>query len=159
MFSEPTTTYGGNVKKKLASIAVGIGAAVAFAAPAIAASSGSFTSPLGPAGAKFIDGRWSFDPWPCTSACVDGKWSAFNYSGYLKDNDADGDWVYTRGKIDGYGWAGGASAENHGGYPTKKWVSQAVDYGDPPQQGKIQVCVHRAGVIPNVCTESGWKYR
>lgn len=145
--------------RKIAGVAVTAGALVAFAAPAIAASSGTFASPMGPSGAKFINGSWSFDPWPCNSSCVSGTWSAFNYSGYLKDNAADGDWVYTRGKVDGYDWAGGTSAENHGGYPTQKWVSQAVYGADPAQQGKIQVCQHRDGLIPNICEESAWKYR
>ena len=145
--------------KKLAAILATATAAVAFAAPAMAASSGSFSSPLGPSSAHFLNGKWSFDPWPCNSLCAGGQNSGFNYWGSLKDNAADGDWVYTRGKIDGYDWAGGAAAENHGGYGTVKWVAQKIYKYDPAQSGKIQVCQHRVGAIPNVCEESAWKRR
>jgi hypothetical protein len=83
-----------------------------------------------------------------------------HYYGTLRDNSADGDWVYTRGKVDGYDWAGGADAENHGGAGAAhdKYVGQKITGADPPAQGKIQVCRHRSGLIPNVCTESPWKY-
>lgn len=83
----------------------------------------------------------------------------FYYYGRLKDTQADGDWVYTRGKVDGYGWAGGASAENHDGQDSPAVpIAQKVWGADPPGQGKIQVCRHRTAVLPNICSESGWKY-
>ena len=67
---------------------VGSAAAIAFAAPAFAAS-GGFPDGLGPSSAKFNNGEWSFErPRKANSA--------FLYSGNLKDNASDSDWVYTR---------------------------------------------------------------
>jgi hypothetical protein len=140
------------------SLVVGGVAALAFAAPAVAASSGSIAT-VSASGVSFTSGSWSFDPWPCNSSCVNGTTSSWRYAGTLKDTASDGDWVYTRGKIDGYDWAGGASAEEHGGYKSTKSISQRIYYSDPPQQGKMQACRHRTGAIPNSCSESPWKYR
>lgn len=144
--------------KKLLSVGIGTVAAVAFATPAFAAMSGSIST-LSPSGASFTGGSWKFDPWPCNSSCASGKISGWNYAGNLKDTAGDGDWVYTRGKIDGYSWAGGASAENHLGNGKTKPISQKIYVHDPAQKGKMQACRHRAGVIPNVCKESPWKVR
>jgi len=132
--------------------------AVVMAAPAIASggTSGNFADPLSNSdnSAQLKNGSWYFDTWPPCCSPMPG----FHYSGNLRDNKSDGDWVYTRGKVDGYDWAGGASAENHGGYGTQPFISQKVWGADPPGQGKIQVCRHRGGIYPNICVESPWKY-
>lgn len=142
--------------KRISAVLMGAAAAATFAAPAIAngGNSGDFSHPLSNSddSAEFQGGSWSFDSWP---GSVQNP--GFYYWGNLKDNQQDGDWVYTRGKVDGYDWAGGSSAENHNGYPTKVYVSQKVWGADPPHEGKIQVCRHRSGIIPNICTESDWK--
>jgi len=106
--------------------------------------------------AELRQGSWSFDT--LTWARANNRIPAFNYSGYLFDTNADGDWVYTRGKVDGFGWGGGASAENHTGNGTSVYVSQKVWGTDPPLTGQMQLCRHRASLIPNICRESGLKY-
>ncbi|GAB3196875.1 hypothetical protein GCM10027062_07120 [Nocardioides hungaricus] len=133
-------------------------AVLAFAAPAVASggNSGNFARPLtnSDSSAELRAGSWQFDRWPNGP-----QFPGFNYYGNLKDLKADGDWVYTRGKVDGYDWGGGASAENHDGADAPaKPIAQKVWGADPPGQGKIQVCRHRSGVIPNICVESDWKY-
>ncbi|QNN53748.1 hypothetical protein [Nocardioides mesophilus] len=78
----------------------------------------------------------------------------------LKDNDSDGHWVYVTGKIGGSGWSRtDASMESYGGHRTKKYVWTQIYASARAQQGKIQACRHRVGVIPNLCTESAWKCR
>ncbi|WP_377325984.1 hypothetical protein ACFJIY_12525 [Pimelobacter simplex] len=141
-----------------------VGAIAAFlmaaAAPALAASmSGSFTSSWGPTGARFDNGTWRFAPWPCNGSaqCVSGH-SGWNYSGYLRDTAAEGDWVYTQGRIDGYGWA--SKFEYHGGVAGGgTTAAQKIYSADPAQEGRMQVCRNRDGVLPNDCKQSGWKYR
>jgi hypothetical protein len=127
-------------------------------ANAIGGNSGTFASPFynSDQSAKFTNGSWWFDCWAspgCTSSHP-----GFHYSGTLKDNAADSDWVYTDGKVDGYGWAHTSAAENHDGYPNTISINQKVWGADPPGTGWIQVCRHRAGLIPNICTASGAKY-
>jgi hypothetical protein len=142
----------------LTKIGIAVVCSLAAAAPAVAAGGGSgdFSHPLANSddSAEFRSGAWYFDTWSPGPANP-----GFHYYGNLKDTSADGDWVYTRGKVDGYDWAGGASAENHDGSDAPAVaISQKIYAADPPVEGKIQVCRHRTGVIPNVCTESGWKY-
>jgi len=137
---------------------IGLAAAcsVISAAPALAlgGGSGGFTNPMknSDGSAAFIDGAWSFDTWAPGPAHP-----GFHYSGTLKDTKADGDWVYTRGKVDGYGWGGGSSAENHRGSGKTVVVAQKVWGADPPSEAKMEVCRHRAGIYPNICVESAWK--
>ncbi|MFT4009252.1 MAG: hypothetical protein QM655_04335 [Nocardioidaceae bacterium] len=128
--------------------------AVAFAAPAVAVggNSGSFTNPLKNSDdtARLVNGTWKFDKWPGPTP------NGFNYYGSLKDNEADGDWVYTQGKIDGYSW--GSKVENHNGQAGSPVnVAQKVYGSDPPSQGRIQVCRER-NLLPDVCSQSAWKY-
>ncbi|MCL8026907.1 hypothetical protein [Nocardioides bruguierae] len=138
--------------------------AVAFLMPAAAiaggGNAGSFAHPFynSDSSAKLAQGTWRFDCW-AEANCDSPKIPGFYYYGKLKDSAADGDWVYTDGKIDGYGWAHSASAENHKGSDSPAIsIAQKVSYSDPPGKGKIQVCRHRTGLIPNVCTASNWKY-
>ncbi|MCZ4499417.1 MAG: hypothetical protein JWQ74_1970 [Marmoricola sp.] len=134
---------------------------LAAAAPSLAASmSGSFSASLGPAGATFDSGTWRFAPWPCKSSalCVSKTFSGWNYSGYLRDTAKDGDWVYTQGRIDGYGWA--PKYEYHGGVAGGGTTAgQKVYASDPAQEGQLQVCRNRDGILPNSCSRSAWKYR
>ena len=143
--------------RSIGNIGLAVGCAVFAAAPALAlgGGSGTFSDPLrnSDSSAQLTGGRWYFDTW-----APGPTYPGFHYSGALKDIKADGDWVYTRGKVDGYGWGGGASAENHAGAGTTKDVAQKVWGADPPGRGKIQVCRHRAGALPNICVESQWKY-
>jgi hypothetical protein len=135
------------------SLILGLGVAV----PAWAAGSGGFGT-LAPTGASFTNGQWSFDPWPCNSSCVAGEYSGWNYSGTLKDTAADGDYVYTQGKTDGYDWAIPRD-EYHGGVGSV-FVSQDITDpdGDPAEQGQLQVCRERNN-LPDDCVHSSWKYR
>lgn len=140
--------------KLKAAIAAGIGiAALSAPATALAGTSGQFPHPLtnSDGSATFRGGDWRFNT---------GGYLGFVVTGNLDDTKADGDWVYLRGKVDGYGWGGGASLENHNGESGAK-VPISVEFsdGDVTTAGKIQVCRHRGGVIPNICVESNWMYR
>lgn len=131
---------------------------LAVAAPAAAVTQGEF-GPFRADGVYFYDAGWKFSSWPCDRSCTDGRLPNFTYWGTLKDNASDGDWVYTRMEVDGYGLWGGSSAENHDGYPKTKRISQTRTFGDPPAKARVQACTHRWGVIPNDCHTSYWRYR
>jgi hypothetical protein len=142
--------------KKVSGLLVATVAAVGLASPAVAngGNVGDFPHPMSNSddSAEFHGGSWSFDSWPGTE-----QHPGFYYWGQLQDSQQDGDWVYTRGRVDGYDWGGGSSAENHDGYPTMVAVSQKVWGADPPHEAQIQVCRHRVSFLPNICSESGWK--
>jgi len=134
---------------------LGIGVAI----PAWASTGSGTFATIAPTGASFTNGQWWFDPWPCNSSCVSGTYSGWNYSGTLADTAADGDYVYTQGKTDGYDWAT-PRVEFHGGAGNSTFVSQDIydPNGDPATQGQLQVCRQRNN-FPDDCKQSGWKYR
>lgn len=103
---------------------------------------------------SFTSGAWSFDPWPCTSACHRGKFSGWNYSGNLKDTSADGHDVFAHARIDGYNWAPRVYWKGHPGQQTR--VGQKIYASDPAQRGQLEVCTDRGTLVPDSCRRSAW---
>jgi hypothetical protein len=101
-------------------------------------------------GASFSYGTWNFDPWPCTSRCKSGRYSGWNYYGYLADTARDGHSVYARGRVDGYGWAAKDT--------TTGWGGQKIYAPDPAGRGQMKVCRNR-GYYPDNCQRSPWYHR
>lgn len=118
---------------------------------AVAAMSGSIPT-MSTTGASFTGGSYQFDPWPCNSACYQGKFSGFNWYGTLNDTKADGDGVKIQGKVDGYGYGPAFSST---GYHSQKLYDSN---GDPSTQGQLQVC-RVITAYPDNCASSAWYYR
>lgn len=127
-------------------VVVTVALMLGFAGSAYAASFSSLST----TGASFTGGTYSFDPWPCTSACGSGKFSGMNYSGTLKDTNAsDGNQVFVHAKVDAYGW----SAATYTGSSLS--VSRKVTGGaDPSMSGQIEICRDRGALLPNNCVAS-----
>lgn len=137
--------------KTVIGAALALGLTVGGAGVAVA-TSGSIGT-LSTTGAQLTSGRWSFDPWPCTSACHSGI-SGFNYSGTLKDTSADGNNPFVHAKPDAYGYA--TRIYNYGGNGTQTAVSQKVwdTNGDPATTAQVQVCRDRGTLLPDNCVTS-----
>ncbi|MFC0707359.1 hypothetical protein [Cellulomonas uda] len=104
-------------------------------------------------GASFTSIKHNFDPWPCTSACKDGKWSGWNWSGYLADTKDDGNHVKIQSKVDGYGWSN--SVYWKGGANTRTYLSyKTTAGGDPAQTGQLHLCRDRGSLLPDNCANS-----
>lgn len=127
---------------------------VAATGTAMAASSGKI-KPMAADGVAFADGTYQFDPWPCTSACDQGKFSGFNYYGTLHDMKADKHDVFVHAKVDGYGYA--ARIYLKGG-PGHSSVSQRVldVNGDPSTRAMVEVCTDKGTFGPDSCDRRGW---
>ncbi|KMM44558.1 hypothetical protein CWIS_15530 [Cellulomonas sp. A375-1] len=109
-------------------------------------------------GASFSSITQSFDPWPCTSACKSGKWSGWNWAGYLGDTKEDGNSVKIQSKVDGYSWS--AATYWKGGANTRTYLSYKTTGGaDPAQSGQLHLCRDRGSLLPDNCTNSAKAYR
>ncbi|MFN8075533.1 MAG: hypothetical protein U0Q15_08955 [Kineosporiaceae bacterium] len=139
------------IARSMAGLVMGVGMLGAVGGTAWAAMSGSIPN-FSTNGAAFSGGTYRFDPWPCTSACYQGTWSGWHYSGKLADTKDDGHTIFMHGKVDGYGW--GPNISWRGGANTSTPVSQWLIGGaDPVQTGQLEICVNR-GVLPDYCAKS-----
>ncbi len=132
--------------------------ATAILAVAALPAAAKTTSNLSTTGASLTGINYAFDPWPCTSACVGGHWSAMDYSATVKDTNAgDGNDVFVHAKVDAYGYA---AREYTSSAARSRSISQSIVGGaDPAQSGQIQVCRDRGTLLPDNCAATPVLYR
>ena len=132
----------------LAATTAVLGSVAADAADAVMGG----TIPLqSPTEVSFTSGAYRFGSWPCASACVSGKFSAFRIKGSLKDTADDGNNVFLEVGHYSYSWAAKIWNKNESG--GKAVAADTGSYtGDPAQIGKLRVCCNRGLFFPNNCT-------
>jgi len=134
-------------------LAIGVSLIVALVTGGFASAHGGTITAFSSTGVKFSGGTYSFDPWPCTSACSGGHWSGMNWSGFLYDTQVDGNAVFIQSKVDGYGWSATTyhtKDATSGKYLTRKTTAGA----DPAQTGRLHICRDRGALLPNNCADS-----
>jgi hypothetical protein len=138
------------IRSKIA-VTIALGAVMVVGVASAALAGGPLNLRTSSANEGSFSGNWEFYP-------AGVGHGGFHVWGSVCDNAADGDGVYSQGRVEGYGWSSTVS-DGNGSAAGCGWENREFyDYqATQVSRGQYQVCVDDWG--PDTCGVSQWYYR